>query len=77
MGKEPKEVRAHVRRLLTDREMKDPAEVRKTRRNSAIRRLISVLANTKKELENEHLLPAYLLKQISELENKLVDQIKE
>ncbi len=76
VGKEPKEVRAHVRRLLSDRDVKDPREVRKARRNSAIKRLISVLANTKKELENEHLLPAYLLKQIAELEKKLVDQIE-
>ncbi len=77
VGKEPKEVRAHVRRLLSDREEKDPAEVRKMRRNGAIKRLISVLAHTKKELENENLLPAFLLKQIAELEKKLVDQIEE
>jgi hypothetical protein len=75
-GKEPKEVRAHVRKLLSDREEKDPAEVRKSRRNAAIKRLISVLANTKKELESAHLLPAHLLKQMSELEQKLEDQIE-
>ena len=75
-GKEPKEVRAHVRKLLSDREEKDPAEVRKSRRNSAIRRLLSVLANTKKELEGAHLLPAPLLKQMAELEEKLEDQLE-
>ena len=76
VGKEPKEVRAHVRRLLSDREVKDSAAVRKTRRNLAIKRLITVLANSKKELENENLLPAFLLKQMAELEKKLVDQIE-
>ena len=75
-GREPKEVRAHVRKLLSDREEKDPAEVRKLRRNTAIKRLISVLANTKKELEGANLLPAYLLKQMAELEKKLEDQIE-
>ena len=75
-GKEPKEIRAHVRKLLSDREEKDPREVRKARRNAAIKRLVSVLANTKKELEGGNLLPAYLLKQITELEEKLADQIE-
>ena len=75
-GKEPKEIRAHVRRLLSDRDVKDSAEVRKVRRNSAIKRLITVLANTKKELEAGNLLPVYLLKQMTELEKKLEDQIE-
>lgn len=75
-GREPKEVRAHVRKLLSDREEKDPAEVRKARRNAAIKRLISALANTKKELESAKLLPAYLLNQMAELEKKLEDQIE-
>ena len=76
-GKEPKEVRAHVRRLLSDREVKDSAEVRKVRRNQAIKRLISILANTKKEFEGSNLLPAYLLKQMEDLEKKLADQIEQ
>ena len=75
-GKEPKEVRAHVKRLLSQRDDKDPAEVRKARRNQAIKRLISLLTNTQKELEREHLLPAYLLNQMTELGKKLEDQIE-
>jgi hypothetical protein len=75
-GKEPKEVRAHVRKLLSDREEKDPAEVRKARRNAVIKRLISALTNTKKEFESGNLLPAYLIKQMAELEQKLEDQIE-
>ena len=75
-AKEPKEVRAHVRKLLSEREVQDSGEVRKTRRNAAIKRLISVLNNTRKELENEKLLPAHLLNQIDELSAKLQDQLE-
>ena len=57
--------------------MKDSADIRKARRNQAIKRLISVLANTKKEFEGGDLLPAFLLKQIADLEHKLIDQIEQ
>ncbi|MEK7790592.1 MAG: hypothetical protein AAB309_03090, partial [Deltaproteobacteria bacterium] len=75
-AREPKEVRAHVRRLLSDREVKDSGEVRKNRRNAAIKRLISVLTSTRKELQNEKLLPAHILNQIDELSAKLQDQLE-
>ena len=75
-AKEPKEVRAQVKKLLSDREVKDPLEVRRTRRNAAIKRLVTMLSSTKRELESEGLLPAYLIKQISELAVKLEDQIE-
>ncbi len=72
-GKEPKEVRARVKCLLTDRkESIDPSGVQKSRRNIALKRLISALAYAKRELEG----PEYLLKQMTELENKLEDQIE-
>lgn len=76
-GKEAKEVRAQMKRILESREDKDPAEVRKQRRNAAIKRLITILSNTKKELDSEGLIPDYLVKQISELTEKLKDQIEE
>ncbi len=75
-AKDPKEVRARLKRLLSDREVKDPAEIRRSRRNTAIRRLVSLLAHTRKDLEKENLLPAYLLNQIDELSQKLQDQIE-
>ncbi len=75
-AKEPKEVRAHVKKLLSEREVKDPAEVRRTRRNAAIKRLVTMLSSTKRELESEGLLPAFLIKQINELAAKLEDQIE-
>lgn len=75
-GKEPKEIRAQVKKFLSEEETKDPAELRKSRRNWAIKRLVTFLSNTKKALESEALLPAYLLKQIEELSRKLEDQIE-
>jgi hypothetical protein len=75
-GKEPKEVRAQMVRMLSAREVKDPADVRKQRRNAAIKRMITVLSNSKRELESEGLLPDYLSKQIADLASKLQDQIE-
>ena len=76
-GKEAKEVRAQIKQiLLGQEEAKDPVEVRRSRRNTAIRRLIGILSHTKKELESEALLPAYLLKQIADLTAKLEDQLE-
>ena len=76
-AQEPKEIRPLLNRMLSEREVKDPAEVRRTRRNQAIKRLINMLGNTRKELENEKLLPEFLLNQMDELQAKLVDQLEE
>jgi hypothetical protein len=75
-AKEPKEVRAQVKQLVSERNPEDPAEVRKNRRNATIRRVISILNNTKTELENGGLLPNYLLTQMEELREKLEDQLE-
>ncbi len=76
--KEPKEVRAQIKQILASRqeEEKDSAEIRRDRRNTSIKRLITFLSNTKKELEVERLLPGYLLKQIADLTAKLEDQLE-
>ena len=75
-AREPKEIRAHPRRLCSDREVKEPAELRKPRRNAAIQRLVSVLTRTRRELEAENFLPAYLLNPIDDPGKKLEDQIE-
>ncbi len=75
-AKEPKDVRARVKHFLSDREVKDSVQVRKTRRNAAIKRLISVLTHTRKELEGEKLLPAHILNQMDELSARLEDQLE-
>ena len=77
-AKEPKEVRAQVKEIiLAQQEARDPNLVRKERRNTAIKRLVTFLTATKKQLESEGLIPGYLAKQITELAVKLEDQIEE
>lgn len=76
-GREPKEVRAQVKKLLSEREVQDPAEVRRTRRNSAIKRIVTAITMAKKELESERLIPEYLVKQMTQLVEKLQDQLEE
>ena len=76
-AQEPKEVRAHVKKLLSEREIKDPADVRRERRNAAIKRVITVISGVRRELENQKLLPEYLIKQMGDLTEKLRDQIED
>ncbi|MBI4971023.1 MAG: hypothetical protein HZC17_04190 [Candidatus Omnitrophica bacterium] len=74
---EPKEVRAQVKKIIAEQEEeKNPAEVRKSRRNSAIKRLITVLASAKRQLASENLIPEHLVKQIDALTAKLEDQLE-
>lgn len=75
-AKEPKEVRARLKSLLSEREVKDPAQERKSRRNAMVKHLVSFLAHTRHELGKENLLPTYLLTQIDDLRKKLEDQIE-
>jgi len=74
--KEPKEVRAQMKKLLSERDDRNPKEIKQERRNSTIKRLISTLANAEKELKNGNLLPGYLLDQIGDLVVKLEDQLE-
>jgi hypothetical protein len=78
-NKEPKEVRVKMRKIIAENggEEKDPADIRRDRRNTSIKRLITFLSNTKKEFEGENLLPAFLLKQIADLTAKLQDQLEQ
>ncbi len=75
-AKEPKEVRAQVRRLLEAREERDPRELRRERRNGALRRLISALTQAHKQFGAERLVPDGILAQISDLAEKLEAQIE-
>lgn len=76
-AKDPKEVRAQVKKLLSEREEKDPAEVRRERRNAALKRVVTVLKNVKMELKADNLLPEPLLKEMTELAQKLQEQVEE
>ncbi len=75
-GREAKEVRQQVRRLIEEKEDPEAPEIRNRKRNAAIRRLITTLKTTERELKEDQLLPDYLLKQMDELMKKLEDQIQ-
>ena len=76
-AKEPKDVRAQMKQMLDSRqEQQDPQEVRKNKRNAAIKRVLMVLGGAKKELEQDNLLPGYLITQMKDLIGKLQDQIE-
>ena len=74
-AKEPKEVKAQVKRILAQRMPEATPEERESKRQSKIRRLISLLKTGTKDLEDEGLLPDYLRKQFAALIQKLEDQI--
>jgi len=74
-GKEPKEVRAQVKKILETHAPKDTPEMKDQKRGSILRRLIGFLNSAKTQLEEEDLVPDYLLKQIDALTQKLEDQL--
>ncbi len=73
--KEPKEVRAQIRQIVSEKEPKDLRQEKDAKRNTVIKRLITFLSNAKRELENDELVPVYLLKQMNDLAIKLEDQL--
>ncbi|MSR78290.1 MAG: hypothetical protein EXS63_08740 [Candidatus Omnitrophica bacterium] len=74
-AKEPKEVKAQVKRILEERKPEDGADERQTKRQSKIKRLIVLLRAGVRDLEEDDLLPEYLSKQVGALIQKLEDQI--
>ncbi len=75
-AKEAPEVRTQVKKLLAEKAPQDTEELKISKRNSKIRRMITILMTTKQELESEDLLPKFLAKQIEDLKEKLEDQIE-
>jgi len=74
--KEPKDVRAQMKRFLSEKDEKDPRELKRERRTATLKRLITVLSGASRECESSDLLPGYLLKQMKELISKLEDQLE-
>lgn len=75
-GREPKEIRAQVKKILAARDDRDPGEVRLDRRNGLIKRIVSILSTARRECEAGKLLPGSLLKEMSDLAEKLEGQIE-
>lgn len=74
-AKEPKEVKAQVKRILEERKPESTPEEKDSKRQTKIRRVISLLKSSCKELESEDLLPDFLRKQMDALVQKLEDQL--
>ena len=75
-GKEVKEVRAQVKKILETHAPKDDTPEKKEQKmGSILRRLIGFLNSAKTQLEEEDLAPDHLLKQIDALAHKLEDQL--
>jgi hypothetical protein len=74
-GREPKEIREKVKKILETHAPKDTPELKDQKRNSVLRRLIGFLNGARTQLEEEDLVPDYLLKQIDALASKLEDQL--
>jgi len=75
-GKEPKEIRAQVKKILETQKPQDTADAKNQKRNSVLKRLIGFLNGAKTQLKEENLVPDYLLKQIETLTAKLEDQLE-
>lgn len=74
-AKEAKDVRAKVKAIVEDQKPKDTPEAKEQKRSSVIKRLIGFLTGAKTQLEEEDLVPDYILKQIDSLTSKLQDQL--
>lgn len=74
-GKEVKEVREQVKKILANHAPKDTPELKEQKRSGVLKRLIGFLNGAKTQLEEEDLVPDYLLKQIETLVSKLQDQL--
>ena len=75
-GKEPKAVREAVKKILETHAPKETPEMKEQKRGSILRRLIGFLNSAKTQLEEDGLVPDYLLKQIDALAQKLSDQLE-
>ncbi|MDD5225742.1 MAG: hypothetical protein PHV97_00980 [Candidatus Omnitrophica bacterium] len=75
-GKEVKEARAQVKKILETHAPKDTPEAKDQKRNGVLRRLIGFINSAKTQLEEEDLVPDYLLKQMEALAQKLEDQLE-
>ncbi|OQA57930.1 MAG: hypothetical protein BWY42_00212 [Candidatus Omnitrophica bacterium ADurb.Bin277] len=75
-AREYKDVRAKVKAIVAETKPKDTPEAKEVKRNAVIRRLIGFLNGAKTQLENEDLVPDYVIKQIDALASKLEDQLR-
>ena len=75
-GKECKEVREQVKKILEVHKPQEGAEAKEKKRSGVLKRLIGFLNSARNQLEEEDLVPDHVLKQIENLAQKLADQLE-
>jgi len=77
-GKEPKEVRAQVKKLVAQYDPPKTADEDKlARKNAVLRRMLTTLARAKKEFQDGRLVPSFIIKQMDDFVLKLEDQLED
>jgi hypothetical protein len=76
MGKEASAVKKDLTQLLRQREELEPEEARRARRMSSIKRLVASLKTLRADMEKSKMLPSTVLKEISNLINRIELELK-
>ena len=71
MGKDAREVKKDLTLLMKQREEIEPEEARRKRREATIKRLITALKTLKTDIESSKMLPASMIKEVSNLISKI------
>ncbi len=74
-GRDVRDIRKDVTALIRQREEADPQEARKTRKETAVKRVVATLKALKNDIEISKLLPAGTIKDIKDLIEKLEEEI--
>jgi len=74
-GKDSSDVRKSLTGLIRQREELQPDEVRQMKRTSTLKRLLAILKTLRKDIEVSKMLPAAILKETSNLINKIESEI--
>jgi hypothetical protein len=76
--KDPKTLRAQVRKIVSETAPHDPSENDEERKRvQTLKRALASLRTLKTELQQQHSIPDYLIRQMDDLCSKLEDQIEE
>lgn len=74
-GRDAGDIKKDLTSLIRQREELDPQQAFEKRKNTQVKRLVTVMKSLREELETEKLLPAPLLRELSELIIKLKEQV--
>lgn len=75
MGKDARDIKKDLTAIIRHREELGPEEARETRRISVVKRLLASLKALRTEIEAERMLPASMIKEISELIDRVEQEL--